>query len=104
MLSTSTAPSGGRPGDRRSAWALSVYINDDYRPGGGEDCRGRPHTGLVGLQLYGRVMWRSGEVTRRVVRRTEAQSGVVVECCNGSTGCDGVCGGQDAVEGARKRA
>ena len=51
VLSTSTAPGGGRPVDCRSARASNTYINDDGRPEGGRDGRRRPHAGLFGAAL-----------------------------------------------------
>ena len=51
VLSTSTAPGGGRPVDCRSAWALSAHISDDGRQGGVRYGQKRPHADLVGVAL-----------------------------------------------------
>ena len=51
VLSTSTAPGGGRPVDCRSARASNTDINDAGRPEGGRDGRRRPHAGLFGAAV-----------------------------------------------------
>ena len=86
VLSTSTAPGGGRPVDCRSARASNTYINDDGRPEGGRDGRRRPNAGLLGAALQPCV--RNGEVRRRAVQRTGANVRSGCRCCNGLSGYD----------------